>query len=563
MSAMGLLMKMMARIGRSVDKKLDRMTRDPLAVQTALLMSILEENKDTEYGRAHGFADIHSIEEYQSRIGLGDYDTFAPFIERMVKGEENVLVKEHIQHYNKTSGTVGFPKYIPLSQKQIKICGKYFALHSNGVISSQIGYGWNDGKGLNLQEGTAEVLPTGATYGCASSVGVKGGPFKNIASAIYTSPIEAKQPEPGVITRYIHARFGLAERNVTYVVATFSSLILELFTYIEHNHEMLVNDIANGTIDESVDLPDHVRKSLLENIKPDPKRAEELREAFSHGFDTPWARRVWKNFQYMYSAGGANFQPYTDKLKESVFGDKVRIFYLGVSASEGFFSTVYKVDAPDSLLAPDGCFMEFRDADDESAPFLTMDKLEVGKSYELVVTNFGGLYRYRMRDVFTVTGYHNKTPLIVFRNRAGYAANICGEKTSEAAVRLAVRETEKALGLDIYDYSIYPDADAEPPTYVMFLEVTKRPAGVTNAAIRDRLQEEITHANRDCEEDFEAGRLAPIRLIFLQQETYMLYRDVMIMKGTSAAQLKPINVIRNEFQRKFLCKLEEKEDAPS
>ena len=563
MSAIGQLMKIMALIGRSVDRKLDKMTRDPLKVQTELLMSILEENKDTEYGREHGFADIHSVEEFQSRIGLGDYDTFAPYIERMVRGEENVLVKEHIQHYNKTSGTVGFPKYIPLSQKQIKICGKYFALHSNGVISSQIGYGWNNGKGLSLQEGTAEVLPTGATYGCASSVGVKGGPFKNFTSSIYTSPVEARQPEPGVITRYIHARFGLAERNVTYVVATFSSLIMDLFTYIENNHELLVRDIANGTIDESVDLPDSVRASLLAKIRPDPKRAEELREAFSHGFDTPWARRVWKDLQYMYSAGGANFQPYTDKLQQTVFGDEVKIFYLGVSASEGFFSAVYKGGKPDSLLTPDGCFMEFRDADDENAPFLTMDKLEVGKSYELVVTNFGGLYRYRMRDVFTVTGFHNKTPLIVFRNRAGYAANICGEKTSEAAIRLAVRETEKALGLDVYDYSIYPDADAEPPTYVMFLEITRRPAGVTNAAIRERLQEEITHANRDCAEDFETGRLAPVRLIVLQPETYMLYRDVMIMKGTSAAQLKPINVIRNEFQRKFLSKLEEPEESPS
>ena len=48
------------------------------------------------------------------------------------------------------------------------------------MISSQIGYGWNDGKGINLQEGTAEVLPSGATYGCASSVAVKGGPFKNL-----------------------------------------------------------------------------------------------------------------------------------------------------------------------------------------------------------------------------------------------------------------------------------------------------------------------------------------------------------------------------------------------
>ena len=563
MSAIGLMMKMMSLVGRGVAKSLDKMTKDPRSCQEVLLLSILEENKDTEFGKAHGFSDIHSIEEYQEKIPLGEYDHFAPYIERMVKGEDNVLVKEHIQHYNKTSGTLGLPKYIPLAQKQIGICGKYHALHANGVISSQIGYGWNDGKGINLQEGTAEVLPTGATYGCASSVAVKGGPFKNISAKIYTSPIEAKQPEKGVITRYIHARFALSERNVTYVVATFSSIILEFFTYIEHNWEMLADDIEKGTIDERVELPDSVRRSLLEKIKPDPKRAAELREAFSQGFDTPWAKRIWKKLQYMYSAGGANFAPYTEKLKTQILGEDVHIFYLGVSASEGFFSAVHKMGEPASLLTPDGCFMEFIDTDDENAPLLTMDKLVPGKRYELVVTNFGGLYRYKMHDVFLVTGMYNKTPLIEFQNRAGYAANIRGEKTSEAAVRHAVHETEKALGLDIADFSIYPDADAVPPTYVMFLELNKRPEGMDNETIRARLQEEIMLANRDVEGDFKEGYLGPIKLICLQKETYMLYRDVMIMKGASAAQLKPLNVVRNEFQRRFLVTLDEKNELES
>ena len=562
MSAIGLMMKMMSLVGQGISRKLDQMTMDPRAVQEELLLALLEENKDTEYGRSHGFSEIHSIEEYQKRIPLGEYDDFAPYIERMVKGEDNVLVKEHIQHYNKTSGTLGLPKYIPLSQKQISICGKYHALHANGVISSQIGYGWNDGKGINLAEGRAEVLESGATYGSASSVAVKGGPFKNMSSKIYTSPLEAKQPEPGVITRYIHARFALCERNVTYISATFSSIILEMFTYIEHNHEMLVRDIAAGTIDESVDLPDGVRASLMKQIRPDPRRASELEEAFSKGFDTPWAKRIWKKLQYIYCAGGANFAPYTGKLKSHILGEDVHVFYFGVSASEGFFSTVYKMDEPESVLAPDGCFMEFIDTEDDSERCLTMDQLEEGRRYELVITNYGGLYRYKMHDIFLVTGFYNKTPLIEFQNRAGYAANIRGEKTSEAAVRHAVQETEKILRLDIADFSIYADSDAEPPTYVMFLEINKRPDDMTNDRIRECLQEQLILSNRGLEKHFGEGHLAPIKLITLQRETYMLYRDVMIMKGTSASQLKPINVIRNEFQRKFMFALdEEKEKA--
>lgn len=335
-----------------------------------------------------------------------------------------------------------------------------------------------------------------------------------------------------------------------------------MFTYIEHNHEMLVNDIEKGTIDANVDLPDNVRSSLMEKIKPDPERAAELREAFARGFDTPWATRMWPKLEYIFSAGGANFAPYTDKMKEHILGSNVHVFYLGVSASEGFFSTIYKMDEPASILTPDSCFMEFIDIDDDNAECITMDKLQSGKSYELVVTNFSGLYRYKMHDVFLVKGFHNKTPLIEFKNRAGYAANIRGEKTSETAVRHAVSETEKELGLDVTDFSIYSDSDAEPPTYVMLLELNKRPAGVSNAMIRDCLQKQLILANRGLEKHFGEGHLAPIKLITLQKETYMLYRDVMIMKGTSASQLKPINVIRNEFQRKFLFALNDTEDYP-
>ncbi len=66
-----------------------------------------------------------------------------------------------------------------------------------------------------------------------------------------------------------------------------------------------------------------------------------------------------------------------------------------------------------------------------------------------------------------VTGFHNKTPLIRFETRAGYAANIRGEKTSEAAVRQMIEETEKALGIEVTDYSIYAATDSLPAASVI------------------------------------------------------------------------------------------------
>ena len=557
MSGFGAMMKMMARMGQSTIRSLDKMAEDPGKVQEELLLTLLKNNLDTEYGKKFDFANIHSVREYQEKVPVCEYDDFAPYIERMVKGGSNILTSEPINHFNRTSGTLGCAKYIPLSKKQTSVMGKYHALHTNAAISAQIGYGWNDGKGINLMEGTAEVLESGATYGSASSVAVKSGPFKNMNSKIYTSPIEAKQPAKGVITRYIHARFALQEANATYVLATFSSIVLEFFRYIEDHHELIVNDIEKGTIDESIDLPDEVRSSLLAKIKPDPERAEELRKAFSEGFGSPWAKRVWPGLEYIFCAGGANFAPYTEKIRKGIIGDDVHVFYQGVSASEGMFSAVYKVDQSDSILVPDGCFMEFRDYEDESAPCLTMDKLEKDKCYELIITNYSGLYRYRMHDVLRVTGFHLKTPLVRFETRTGYAANIRGEKTSEAAVRYAVCETEKELGLEVYDYSIYSDTDGNPPAYVFLLELRSRPDGLENEEIRKCLQDKLMMANKNIVHHFEDGYLGDVRLVLLQPETYLLYRDVMIVKGTSASQLKPVNVIRNEFQRKFFFGLQE------
>ena len=254
---------------------------------------------------------------------------------------------------------------------------------------------------------------------------------------------------------------------------------------------------------------------------------------------------------------GANFSPYTEKMKKYVLGDEVRVFYFGVAASEGTFSVVYGMDDPNSILVPDGCFMEFRDPDDESAPCLTMDRLEEGKCYELIITNYSGLYRYRMHDVVRVTGFHNRTPLIQFETRAGFAANIRGEKTSEPAVQRMIEETEKALGIEVTDYSLYADTDATPPGYVVLLELRSRPEGVSDADIRRCLKEKLMEANEDIIQDFEGGYLADPRLVVLQPETYLLYRDLMIHRGTSAAQLKPVHVIRNEFQRKFFFALQE------
>ena len=66
--------------GYEVRKSLDIMTKDPMKYNTDLLMKILEDNKETEYGQKYDFANIKSIEDYQNNVPITDYDSYADYI---------------------------------------------------------------------------------------------------------------------------------------------------------------------------------------------------------------------------------------------------------------------------------------------------------------------------------------------------------------------------------------------------------------------------------------------------------------------------------------------------
>ena len=90
-------------------------TTHPMEVQSDVLFTILNDNKDTEYGKKYGFADIHSIEEYQERVPVSPWSHFDPYVDRMLLGEQNILTVYPFDHFTTTSGTSGKPKHIQKS----------------------------------------------------------------------------------------------------------------------------------------------------------------------------------------------------------------------------------------------------------------------------------------------------------------------------------------------------------------------------------------------------------------------------------------------------------------
>lgn len=539
--------------GGPVYDSMVEMTKDPMRYNTELLMRMLDDNKDTEYGRKYGFADIKSVAEFQERIPLTTFDDYAGYVYRMTEGGESGLISAYnIAHYAKTSGTMGNPKRIPVSDRAMGVMNRYNMQLRTKVICDAIGFDWANPPYLNLIESQLTTLKNGATYGAISAKVI--GQMGDYLPMLMTSPLEALVPDPKTNTRYLHARFALMNPEITSMGFSFSSILLELMQYIESEWEMLVDDIERGTIDESVKMPADVRASVLGKIQPMPERAAQLREIFSQGFDEPIMLKIWPNLTIFSGVATGGFATYYNKLRQRYAGDGVRLFYVGLNASEGILSVPMDVDCPDSVLIPDSVFYEFIPIDSEDpGDIVTIDGVEVGKTYEIVITNQSGFYRYRIRDAVKVTGMYNNTPLIQFQYRIDQTISVLGEKTTELVLRGVAERVERELGYSMEDFSVFGDVDSVPMRYVMLMEATL-PEGLDPGAVAAELDKGLCEGNPSYGDKVAKGMLDHLRLLFLQPETYLLYRDVMISKGAASAQLKPPRIL-NEIQRRFFMAL--------
>ena len=215
--------------GIKVRESLEVMTQDPMKYNTDLLMKILEDNKETEYGQKYDFANIKSVEEYQNKVPITDYDSYADYIYRMTEnGERNLLTAYDVIHYAKSSGTMGNPKRIPVTSRSQEINIRYNYNYLFSSFVEKAGTEWTKSPFLNLAEISISELPSGDTYGSISGKILEG--FGEKFSKLVTSPIEALMPDIKTNTRYVHARFALINPDIPFTLTTLITLFLEFST---------------------------------------------------------------------------------------------------------------------------------------------------------------------------------------------------------------------------------------------------------------------------------------------------------------------------------------------
>lgn len=549
-----LAVEFSSMLGRMEHFKLKIYSKHAIKVQELLLKAVIRKNRTCEYGRKHGFADVKSISDYQRIVPLTTYPDYDEYVTRMTKGEKKVLTNASYRRFAGSSGSTGKAKTIPLSLWAEWVC-QCFGF--SAPVGCAYKYFKQQGKSMPLQRGllTAEIgctkVECGKTLSCLSSIPLLN--LKPVVPVFATSPMVLQYTDDDTVmnSHYLKLRFSLPRRDVSYLGTIFITTLESMFFYLEENWEKMCDDIEKGIISPDIVCPPEMRKELEKKLKPDPERAEELRKEFRKGFDCgPIARRIWPKLGWMYGMGTGALAIYQKKL-ERYLGTDLPIHYLGYIASEAMMAVPIELNSYEYVMLPQNGFYEFRPVDSDNYDnLLTIKDLEVGKEYEIILTNTSGFYRYRIEDVIQVTGFYYESPKVTFRYRLNQISNFSGEKMTQLAFDHIVGKMSEQLGELFIGYSIYPDHNTSPGHYVMLIE-TANPVDISKEQEYARLFEEIMSENPSAECVFRNGSLGHCEVKFLRHGTYDDYRAMLKARGANLNQVKPVKLIDNEERKEF------------
>lgn len=541
----------MLQVAKQCEKKFNKYTRDAININQKVLMEVVNKNKYSEFGRTHGFSNIHDVTDFKKRVPLHTYDDYEKYILRMCKGEKNVLVTEDVQYFSMTSGTTGKQKYIPLTKTGRRTASSYMGLFPQRILYKNFKDKWSYGRGLSLTDMTISGYTEGGIrINSATSGGMRS--IKNIIPLIWTTPVEVMNMGKNAETLYLHILFALNESSLAYLSATFISSILDFFRYLEIHWRELVDDIRKGSINRRIQMDSGLRKRLLRKLSPDAARADFLDSEFRKGFKGI-ARRIWPKLLYIASVSGANFSIYDDKV--SWYTDNLPIYSSAYAASEAVIGVNTHIDKYRYVIIPNTSFFEFiavENMDEKEPKTYNINELELGKEYEIVLTNLSGLYRYRLGDVIKVVDFYNNSPEIQFMYRKNQLLNMVSEKTTENHAFHALTCTFRKLGGSFSDYTVLGDNSVSPGRYIFFVEARDSCNPALYKDINSVLDEELRKANIAYGRQRLSRKLGCAELRIVPPGTFDSLKKKIIERGASKNQVKIPRVLNDKKLIEFM-----------
>jgi len=424
----------------------------PIDVQNELFKKLITTARDTEWGKKYDYRNINSPTIFQERVPISSYEDIKLMVDRLRKGEQNILWPEEITWFAKSSGTTaGKSKFIPVSPAALEEChfkgGKdmlaiYFSLYPESELF--------DGKSL-----------------------VMGG-SRNIFEVSHTTYIEGDLSAILMHNLPFWAQFKRTP-----------SLTIALMDEWENKLELMAESTMNHDVRSISGVPSWMLVLLRKILKKSGK--QNLHE-------------VWPNLEVFFH-GGINFEPYREQYNSIFLEDKMA-YSDTYNASEGFFAIQDQKHNTDLLLMLDyGIYYEFipvSNIHDDNPSAVQLADVEIGVNYALIISTNAGLWRYMIGDTIMFTCL---SPFrIRITGRVKNFINAVGEEiiidNAEKALSIACSKT----GAIINEYTAAPLFMDNEVAHQWLIEFEKKPSDP------DYFNEAFDNALKSVNSDYEAKR---------------------------------------------------------
>ncbi len=408
------------------DRKLERLEE----TQLAELRAICQRAAGTEFGRARGLGSVATYRDFRQQVPVGDYDSFSPAIERMRRGETNLLVPELVVHFGNSSGssTQGKPKFLPISRRQIQ--------HQTGSgADALLRYLAHRGDGDFTRGFTLGLFPPTTMR--------REGPVK-----ITSNPALMAVEKP----RLSQLVYLPRDRECLEMADYDRKLELIAERYLDYD----VRALAGTTCWFSL-----LFDKLLAVAGRRGRRAESVSE-------------IWPNLKVLLG-GGVSAAPYLDVLRRRIGGEGATLVDTYNATEGGIYATSDHSGEPGLLMIPDrGVFFEFIPAEEHEALSprrIPLWEVELGRTYAIVVTTPSGLYAYKIGDLVRFT---SRRPLrLEFVGRTAGCLSTTQELTTHAEIERSVAaalERHPAIAVDFAAGADVGVGGTSRSRYVLFVE---------------------------------------------------------------------------------------------
>uniref|UniRef100_A0A1J3ETN7 Indole-3-acetic acid-amido synthetase GH3.6 n=1 Tax=Noccaea caerulescens TaxID=107243 RepID=A0A1J3ETN7_NOCCA len=476
---------------------IEEVTKNADDVQRRVLEEILSRNADVEYLKRHGLQGRTDRETFKHTMPVVTYEDIQPEINRIANGDTSqILCSNPISEFLTSSGTSGGErKLMPTIEEELDRRSLLYSLLM--PVMNQFVPGLDQGKGMyflfikseSKTPGGLPARPVLTSYYKSSHF--KKRPFDPYTN--YTSPNQTILCPDSYQSMYSQMLCGLCQhKEVLRVGAVFASGFIRAIKFLEKHWPELVRDIRTGTLSSEItDLS--VREAVEEILKPDPKLADfvesECKKTSWQGIIT----RLWPNTKYVDVIVTGTMSQYIPTL--DYYSNGLPLVCTMYASSECYFGVNLKPLCKPSevsyTLIPTMAYFEFLPVhrncgvtssislpkaltEKEQQELVDLVDVKLGQEYELVVTTYAGLYRYRVGDVLRVAGFKNNAPQFSFICRKNVVLSIDADKTDEVELQNAVKNAVTHLvpfDATLSEYTSYADTSSIPGHYVLFWEL--------------------------------------------------------------------------------------------